>query len=809
MKPPFKTQAKVVIIGGGAVGVSTLYHLAKAGVTDTLLIEKNELTSGSTWHAAGNIPTYANSWGGMRTGNYAWRLYKELAGVVDYPITYRHTGAFWPAHTRDRMDFFRHLVGISKGLGYDMAMLSPKEMDGIHPYFSSGDSIIGGIFDPYEGDVDPSQLTQALAKGARDLGAQIARFTTVTGISRRASGEWQVTTDQGDVICDIVINAGGYYGRQVGEMVGQKLPVVTLEHQYLVTEALPELKANPANFPLVRDPDIMYYLRRERNGLLLGSYGHAGRPAWLDGMPDCFANQLYPDSVDDIAEALNAALAHIPILGEAGVGRFVNGPIPYSPDGAPLCGPAFGLPKFYHACCFPVGITHSAAAAKTLTEWITQGEPEWDMSMWDPRRFGDWATFDYTVARATELYENQYSIPYSHRLWKSARPVQTTPLYETLRSKGAVFGQVAGWERAFWFETDAIEDDGQFSFHHECWHDAVKAECEGVRDKVGVMDHGGFTRYEVEGSGATGFLNYVFCGAMPSVGRIKLSYMLTPKGKIWSEGTIARLDENKYLLCGPTLADQRDHDWMAQFLPDTGVTLQRGSDFDAALMVMGPKSREVLQPLTGAGLSKEVAPWMSVREITLAGAPVIALRVSYVGELGWELHIRSEDLKTVYDAVMAQGAEKGMVEFGSYALNAMRLEKGYHGWGADFGIEYTAFDAGLDRFVSKKKDNFVGREAFLEQAKTASEFHFTAFILDGDGADALSSDPICKDGKPVGYVSSGGTGFRIGKRIALGYLQGQVAQPGDTFEIEVLGLPVPATVATLPFYDPENNWPRG
>ncbi|MCL4676249.1 MAG: FAD-dependent oxidoreductase, partial [Pararhodobacter sp.] len=626
-----------------------------------------------------------------------------------------------------------------------------------------GDSIRGGIYDPYEGDVDPSQLTQALAKGARDLGAQISRFTTVTGITRTASGEWQVATDKGDVRAEIVINAAGYFGRRVGEMVGQTLPIVTLEHQYLVTESIPELAANPGNFPLVRDPDIMFYLRRERNGLLLGSYGHAGRPAWLDGMPDCFANQLYPDSVDDIAEVLDAALAHVPILGEAGVARFVNGPIPYSPDGAPLCGPAFGLPDFYHACAFPVGITHSAAAAKTLTEWITEGETEWDMSMWDPRRFGEnWATFDYTVARASELYEHQYSIPYPHRMWKSARPVQTTPLYDKLKARGAVFGQIAGWERAFWFETDAAPNDGKLSFRHECWEPAVAAECRAVRDHVGIMDHGGFTRYEVEGPGATAFLDRVFCGTMPAIGRVKLSYMLTPRGKIWSEATIARLGENRYLLCGPTLADQRDHDWMRRYLPETGVTLRRGSDLDAALMVMGPKSRALLQPLTDADLSAGAAPWMSVREITLAGVPMIALRVSYVGELGWELHMRSSDLVAVYDAITAAGAGQGLVDFGSYALNAMRLEKGYHGWGADFGIEYTAFDAGLDRFVSRKKADFIGRDAFLAQAGQPKAYHFTGFVLEGDGPDAMSSNPICRDGKPLGYVSSGGTGFRLG-----------------------------------------------
>ncbi len=799
-----KSHATVVIVGGGAVGVSTLYHLAMAGVTDTLLVEKNELTSGSTWHAAGNIPTYANSWSGMRAGNYAWRLYKDLAEKVDYPITYRHTGAFWPAHTEERMDLFRHLVGVSKGLGFDMAMLTPGEMDAMHPYFSSGDGIIGGIHDPYEGDVDPSQLTMALAKGARDLGAQIARFTTVTAITRRPSGEWQVMTDKGNVTAEIVINASGYHGREVGKMVGQRLPVVTLEHQYLVTESLAELEANPDSFPLIRDPDIMYYLRRERNGFVLGSYGHEGRPVWLDGMPADFANQLFPDSVDDIAEILEAALVHVPLLGQAGVNRFVNGPVPYSPDGAPLCGPAFGLPNFYHACSFQVGITHSAAAGKTLSEWITEGETEWDMSFWDPRRFGEsWATFDYAVQRACELYEHQYAIPYPHRLWKSGRPVQRTPLHDRLKARGAVFGQIAGWERAFWFETEAVKDDGALSFHHEAWHEAVRAECEAVRDVVGVMDHGGFTRFEVEGPGATDFLDHVFCGAMPNPGRIKLSYMLTPKGRIWSEATIARLEEDRYLLCGPTLADQRDFDWLSRFLPKNGVTLRLGSEFDAALMVMGPKSRAVLQPLTNSDLSRDAAPWLSVRRVTIAGAPVIAMRVSYVGELGWELHMRGADLVHVHEAITEEGADNGMVEFGSYALNVMRIEKGYHGWGADFGIEYTAFDAGLDRFVSREKPDFVGRDAFLIQADQPRSFHFKGFVLDGHGPDALPSDPICKDGRPVGYVSSATTGYRIGKRIALGYLS-IAAEPGDCFDIEVLGKPVRARVAAMPFYDPDN-----
>ncbi len=801
-------QVQVLIIGGGAVGASTLYHLAKAGVSNTLLIEKSELTSGSTWHAAGNIPIYANSWGGMRAGNYAWHMYKDLAKEVDYPITYRHTGAFWPAHSKERMELFHHLQGMSRGLGYDMAMVTPSEMDAMHPYFNSGKSIIGGIYDPYEGDVDPSQLTQALVKGARDLGATVERFTEVEAIERRSSGEWLVRTTKGEVLCDVVVNASGYYGRQVGAMVGQPLPVVTLEHQYLVTSDLPELEANPENFPLVRDPDIMYYLRRERNALLLGSYGHAGRPAWLDGMPDCFANQLFADSVDDITEVLAEAMEHVPLLGEAGAGRFVNGPIPYSPDGAPLCGPAFGLPNFYHACCFPVGITHSAAAGKTLTEWITQGETEWDMSMWDPRRFGEWASFDYTVARACELYEHQYAIPYPHRVWQAARPMQQTPLYQRLLDQGAVFGQVGGWERAFWFaEADqAAEHEDGFYAHN--WEASVAKVCESIRDGVGVMDHGGFTRYEVSGPGATDYLNQVFTGTVPAVGRVKLSYMLTPKGKVWSEATIARLSDNDYLLCGPTLADQRDFDWLAKYLPAEGVNLVRGSErYDAALMVMGPESRGLLQSLSSDDMSNEAAPWMSVRQWNIAGEQVLAMRVSYVGELGWELHMSSTSLVNVYTAIMATGKNKGIVNFGSYALNAMRLEKGYQAWGADFGIEYTAQDAGIDRFVNTTKADFVGREGFLQNAQKATDYHFTGFIVsaveEGITIDPLGSDPILKDGNIVGYVSSAGTGYRIGKQVAMGYLY-HAAQVGDDYQVDVLGRRFTMTVASMPFYDSRN-----
>jgi len=802
-----RDQAHVVVIGGGAVGASCLYHLTQAGISDCLLIEKDELTSGSTWHAAGNIPTYANSWLGMRAGNYAWRLYKDLGEKLDLPITYRHTGAFWPAHTRDRMDLYRHLVGISKSAGFDLQMISPEEMEATHPHYRAGSTVLGALYDPYEGDIDPSQLTQALAAGARKAGAEVARFTKVTGLERGAAGTWRVFTDKGDVTCEYVVNATGFYGGALAALIGGGAPVVTLEHQYLVTQPLQALEADPALFPLVRDPDIRFYLRRERSAFLFGSYGHPGRLAFAGGVPEDFAHSLFPDSVDDIAEILDAALAHVPLLGEAGVQRFVNGPIGYSPDALPLCGPAYGLPNFFHACGIQVGITQSAAAGKAVAEWITEGETEWDLAAWDPRRFGSWADRAYASARVVELYDLQYAIPFPHRLLASGRPVNRTPLYNTLESRGAQFGQIGGWERALWFDRGGqAYDEGRLSFRDdEPWRNAVRAECEAVRDAVGVMDHGGFTKFEVSGPGARAYLEHVLCGTVPNVGRVKLSYMLTPNGRIWSEATVARLADDRYLLCGPTLAVDRDHDWLCRHLPSDGsVDLRKGSARDGALMVMGPQARTLLSRLTDANLDAQSMPWMSVAEITVAGVAATAMRVSYVGELGWELHLPSERLSALYDALWEKGADLGLVDFGSYALNAMRLEKGYHAWGADFGTEYTLFDAGLSGFWKRDKADFVGRDAVQSQAAVPSDWQFAGFTVDSEKADPLPSDPILLDGEVVGYVTSGGEGFRTGKRLALGYVSAGLAVPGRVFEIEVLGKPRRAIVTPTPFYDPDN-----
>ena len=816
---------EIVVIGGGAVGASILWHLAEAGRTDAVLLEKHELTAGSTWHAAGNVPTFSNSWLGQRAGNYAWRLYSELAADPEDPITYRHTQAFWPRHTGSRIDHFHHLIAIATGLGLDLQMVSPAEMEAMHPFWQDDGTVIAGLLDPYEGDIDPSGLTQGFARRARALGAEVRRHSRVVDIDRLGGSRdarWRVWVDSdGDrdaIDADIVVNAGGFYGAEVSAMVDVEIPLAVLEHQYLVTGAVPELQATTELFPLVRDPEIMFYLRRENDRFLFGNYGHEGRTVWEDGKPDVFDSSLFAADTDGIVEVAEQAMAHVPILGAVGIAEFVNGPITYTPDMNPLIGPAPGVDGFYQAVGVQIGITHAAAAGKVLTEMITGGDTEWDVWPWDPRRFGEWSLVgtgrdSYANTRVREMYEHQYGAPFPHRLWTSARPVQRTALYDTLAAKGARFGQIAGWERAFWFGGEPYSH-AALSYRDEHWHDAVAEECIAVRDHVGVMDHGGFTRFEVAGPGAEAFLDRMFCSRLPTVGRVRLSYMLRPNGTVWSEATIGRVSDDRFLLLGPTAARERDFDWLQRHLPQDGsVELRHGIDRTSTLMVMGPESRELLTRITDADLSKEAAPWMSLREIEIAGVMATALRVSFVGELGWELHVDDADLVALYLAIQEAGVDLGLRDFGSYALNAMRVEKGYHGWGSEFGVEYTPFDAGLDRFVHLDEADFIGRSAAAAMATEPPAWSYGAWTVDtsrmeGPVGDPPPSAPVRVGGEVAGFVTSASMGFRTGQRVCLGYVVGRFADRMDGFTIDAYGADCPARRHPHGIYDPEHERPR-
>lgn len=815
---------EIVVIGGGAVGASIQWHLAAAGRIDSVLIEKHELTAGSTWHAAGNVPTFSNSWLGQRAGNYAWETYSKLADDPDDPITYRHTRAFWPGHTPERIDHFHHLVAIATGLGFDLEIVSPAEMEAMHPYWSDDGTVIAGLLDPYEGDIDPSGLTQSLARRSRSMGAEVRRHSRVVDIDRLkgTDARWRVHVEaKGEtyaIDCDIVVNAAGFYGAEISAMAGVGAPLAVLEHQYLVTGAVPELVENTEIFPLVRDPEIMFYLRRENDRLLFGNYGHEGRTVWENGAPDVFDASLFAPDDEGIAEIAELAMAHVPLLGEVGIAEFVNGPITYTPDMNPLIGPAAGVEGFYQAVGVQIGITHAAAAGKVLTEMITGGDTEWDVWPWDPRRFGNWALAgsgrnSYTNTRVREMYEHQYGAPFPHRMWTSARPVQQTALYDTLAAKGARFGQIAGWERAFWFGSDEYSHD-TLSYRDEHWHDAVAEECRAVRDAVGVMDHGGFTRYEISGPGAADFLDRVICTRLPGTGRVRLSYLLRPNGTVWSEATIGRVADDHFLWLGPTAARERDVDWLQQHLPDDGsVELRLGTERTSTLMVMGPNSRALLSRLTDADLSASAAPWMSLREIEIGGVMATALRVSFVGELGWELHVDDADLIELYEALWSVGADLGLRDFGSYALNSMRVEKGYHGWGSEFGVEYTPFDVGLDRFLDLDKPDFIGRDAVRAMADQPPGWSYGVWTIDpssmpGPVGDPPPSAPIRVHSEAVGFVTSTAMGFRTGERVCLGYVEGRHSGTTEGFTIDGYGADLPAVRHTHGIYDPLHERPR-
>ncbi|MEQ8653252.1 MAG: FAD-dependent oxidoreductase [Kiloniellales bacterium] len=806
------SSARVVIIGGGAVGCSSLYHLAKAGWTDCLLIEKNELTSGSSWHAAGNCPTFSGSWSIMKLQGYSNALFKVLGDEVDYPINYHNTGAIRLAHTQDRMAEFRHACTMARRQGIELEMMTAEEMRNIYPFLETHD-LLGGSYDPTDGDIDPAQLTQAYAKGARKLGAKIQRFCPVTGV-RREGDEWVVETEQGAVRCEYVVNAAGYRAAEVGEFFGRKIPCVSLSHQYLVTEAIEEIKARGATkLPLLRDPDISYYLRQEGDALLLGPYEWQATPHWVtrdDPMPSDFSFQLYPDDLERLEYYIEDACARVPILGSVGVKRVVNGPIPYTPDGNPLVGPMPGVPNAFEACVFSFGIVQSGGSGKVLAEWIMHGETEWDMWSIDPRRFTDYATTEYTRAKAVEFYQREYAIGYPHEERPAGRPALTTPVYGTLKNKGAVFGARAGWERAAWFPRAGIDPKTHTNrLDHGESFDAVGEECRAVRDAVGIMDFPGFSRFTLRGAGAADWLKTVIAGGLPKVGRVGLAYVASNEGRILSEFTVTRLAADEFLLLGAGSGEWHDLDLLKRYLPAEGaITIESRTADWSALIVTGPKSREVIEAVADPDFDSTL-PWLSVQPITLGMARGLALRVSYVGELGWELHFPISQVLGVYEMLWGAGEAHGIRDFGMYAMDSMRLEKCYRSWKQDLSTDWTLYEGGLDRFVKLDKEDFPGKAALQKEKQQGSKERFVPLLLEETDSEAPYLASVWQNGAAVGLVTSCGYGHRIGKSIALATVRSDLTQEGTELEIDIYGVRRKAVVASEPLYDPQNARLRG
>ena len=808
----FPTRARVVIIGGGVVGTSSLYHLAKAGWTDCVLLEKNELTAGSTWHAAGNVPTFSTSWSIMNMQRYSTELYARLGDEVDYPMNYHQTGSIRLAHTAERMQEFKRAASMGKYQGMDLEILTPDQVKERYPFIETHD-LMGALYDPNDGDIDPAQLTQALAKGARDMGAKILRFTPATGVTQNDDGTWIVHTEKGDIHADYVVNAAGYYAQRVGEWFkpygGRTVPMMVMSHQYLLSEEIPEIEAHTKavghKLPLLRDVDVSYYLRQEKHGFNLGPYEPNCRAHWAtpdDPMPDDFSFQLWNDDLDRIENIVTDAMERVPLLGTSGVSRVINGPIPYAPDGLPLIGPMPGVKNAFEACVFTFGIAQGGGAGKVLAEWITQGFTEWDMWSCDPRRYTDYTDHDYCVAKGMEVYGHEYAMHFPWHSWPAGRDKKLSPAHAQVIAKGGQMGAYNGWERANWFAQpgdDTSEEATQTWGRSGPWEQRIREECEAVRDNVGVLDLPGFSRFNLSGDGAAKWLRGMITGGLPKVGRMNLAYFADDRGRILTEMSILRHADDLFTLITAATAQWHDFEILKNALPD-GLTLTDHSTEYGTLIVTGPKSRDLFAALgTEADLT---LPWLSIQPATVAGHPCALARVSFAGELGWEIHAANDHIADLYKAVTDAGAKP----FGMWALNSLRLEKGYRAWKGDLSTDYTLFQGGLDRFVKlDKPQDFRGKAALLAEKQQGITKRFVTLIVEAGDCDAPYMSTLWHNGEIVGETTSGAWGYRVNASIALGMIRTDLAVAGTEIEVEIYGERRKATVQEdQPLWDAEN-----
>ena len=810
-----KTHARVVVIGGGVVGVGTLYHLAKKGWSDVVLVERRELTSGSTWHAAGLLPLFNMSYSVGQIHKYSVELYRTLEQETGQNVGLRLVGNIRLAMNRDRMDEYRQYAGVARTIGVDVEFLTPAEIEEIWPLCTI-DGLVGAIRHPGDGYVQPADLTQALAIGARRGGAELYRNTTVTSISRTTTGEWCVHTDKGDIVCEHVVSATGNFARRTGAMVGLDIPVIPVQHQYIVTEPHPEIQArHAAGLPemgVLRESDGSWYLREERGGLILGPY-EVGAPAcYVDGPAEDCEYELFQEDLERLEPHIEAAINRVPAFGEVGVKQVFNGAISYTPDGSPIIGPAWGIDNFWLNEGHSFGITAAGGAGFQLAEWMVEGEPTIDMMGVDPRRFGDYATRAYLVKKNEEAYANVFTTHYPDEERPAARPLRTAPCYDRLKALGAVFGQKFGWERANWFAPEGVEPVDDWSFRRSRWFEHVGRECRNVGENVGLLDMTAFAKCRVSGPGAEEFLDRLVANRIPArSGPVRLVHALNTRGGVLSEFTVWREGADSFYLVSAGAFQRLDHDWIRRHAPrDGSVHFENLTNQFGVLVVAGPKSRELLARVTDADLSNAAFPWLSGRWIDVGLAPSLALRVNYVGELGWELHHPIEYQNHIFDALMEAGRDLGLAPFGIRAMDSMRFEKSYRMVGTELSVEYAALESALGRFVHLNKADFIGRDALQRWMERGfSNRLVTLEVHDVTDADALGNNPLFVGGEVVGRATGGNYGFRVGKSLALAMVRPELAETGTTVEMDILGTMHRATVIPESPYDPENARLRG
>ncbi|KQM34425.1 dimethylglycine dehydrogenase [Rhizobium sp. Leaf68] len=830
-----KTHARAVVIGGGVVGVSTLYHLAKKGWTDSVLIERKELTSGSTWHAAGLLPLFNMSYSVGQIHKYSVKFYEELQQETGMNVGFSKVSNIRLARTKDRWDEYMYYTGIAETIGVNVKLLTPEEVKEVWPLCET-DGLLGAIQHPDDGYIQPADLTQALAKGARDKGATIYRNTTVTAIEQK-DGHWKVTTDKGEIIAEHVISCTGSFARKTGEMVGINIPVIPVEHQYIVTEPHPDIlerrKQGLPEMGVLRESDSAWYMREEAGGLILGPYEVGAPVCYVDGPSADSEYELFQEELDRLMPHIESAIARVPAFGEVGIKKVYNGAIAYTPDGNPIVGPALGLKNFWLNEGHSFGITAAGGAGWQLAEWIVDGEPTLDLTGVDPRRFGPYATEGYLIAKNEEAYANVFTMHYPDEERSAARPLKTTPIYDRLKKLGGVFGSVYGWERANWYAPEgyalkeeelgvgadvitnhnhapALEDGRiveKWSFRRSNYFEHVGNEVKNVNQNVGVLDMSAFAKMEVSGPGARAWLESILANAIPKKrGRIALTHLLTPNGGVKAEFTVYEWAPGRFYLVSAGGLESVDHDTLRRLAPTDGsVTLQPITQKYGVLALAGPKSRDVLKKLTRTSLENKDFPWLTAKEISVGVATAHALRVNFVGELGWELHHPIEMQNYIFDRLMEAGAEFGIKPFGIRAMVSMSLEKSYRNMGRELSVEYNAYSSGLDRFIKPEKQ-FIGRDAVVAGKEKGLPWIFSTLIVSGNTTvDARGSEAILNDaGEVAGRATSGGFGWRIGKSVALAMLAPDYATIGTKLKIKILGDLYDAEVVGESPFDPDN-----
>ncbi|MER8795151.1 FAD-dependent oxidoreductase [Mesorhizobium sp. M0984] len=812
-----KSHAKVVVIGGGVVGCSVLFHLARHGWTDIVLLERNELTSGSTWHAAGGMHTINGDPNVAKLQKDTISLYKEIEELSGQATGVHLTGGVLLAATEARLDWLRGVVAKGRYLGIELEEISPDEAAELMPLLDPK-QFVGAVRNKEDGHLDPSGVTHAYAKAARKLGAEVERFTKVEDIVRRADGLWRVITNKGEVVAEHVVNAGGLWAREVGRMVGLELPVLAMEHMYLITEDMPEVAAwnlkTGTEIIHAVDFDGELYLRQERGGMLMGTYEKANKPWSEFQTPWNFGHELLEPDIDRIAPSLEVGFRHFPAFQNTGIKQIINGPFTFAPDGNPLVGPVRGLPGFWVACGVMAGFSQGGGVGLALSNWMIEGDPGADIWAMDVSRYGDWATMAYTNAKVRENYSRRFSIRFPNEELPAGRPLKTTPVYDLLSAEGAQWGVAYGLEVPLWYAPEGVKDE--FSWRRSSDFEHVANEVKTVREGVGLSEISSFAKYRVTGEGAAAWLDRLLACKLPRPGRMTLAPMLKEDGRLIGDFTLANLgspnsESDDWFLAGSGVAEQYHMRWFEAHLPQDGsVSIEASGAKLTGLSIAGPKARDVLAKVTRADVSNTAFPFMAISRMDIGMAPCLVGRVSYTGDLGYEIWVAPEYQRAAYPALMAAGEEFGIGLFGSRALNALRLEKNYGSWAREYRPIYGPLEAGLDRFVAYGKEaDFIGKQMALAERKQGGRLRLRAFVVDAADADVIGDEPIWYGGAVRGWVTSGGYAHHSKKSVAIGYVPKEIADEADGFEIELLGKRHAARMQPIPLFDANFERMRG